>query len=143
MNKREKDRVNGVESDFSFTFDGTACKSCGGLCCTGESGNVYLTHIEAEAIARFLKINRVDFLRKYTRSSHNRLALLENAVDDVYECVFFNAKASCCQIYDVRPRQCATFPFWQVFLKRPEWALKECPGVQMKEKDSLCKRTKK
>ena len=47
------------------------------------------------------------------------------------DCVFFDSKTRKCQVYEARPRQCRTWPFWDSNLKSPEaWekTCEVCPG---------------
>jgi len=47
------------------------------------------------------------------------------------DCVFFDHDTRHCEVYDLRPRQCRTWPFWDSNLKSPKaWkeTCKECPG---------------
>ncbi|MBW2259743.1 MAG: YkgJ family cysteine cluster protein [Deltaproteobacteria bacterium] len=46
-----------------------------------------------------------------------------------FHCLFFDEKNRRCSIYDVRPTQCRTFPFWEYFRDNPDEILKECPGA--------------
>ena len=47
------------------------------------------------------------------------------------DCVFFDNKTRKCNVYELRPRQCRTWPFWDSNIATPE-AWKEtcqvCPG---------------
>lgn len=69
------------------------------------------------------------FIRKYTRQVGHRFSLIEKPWGDgEHACIFF---AGQCMIYDVRPKQCRTFPFWSRY--RSKWHLQElldeCPGI--------------
>ena len=47
------------------------------------------------------------------------------------DCVFFDSETRKCQVYEARPRQCRTWPFWTSNLKSPEaWeeTCRVCPG---------------
>ena len=39
---------------FPYAFDPGACAGCGGRCCTGESGNIFVSADEIRAIAALL-----------------------------------------------------------------------------------------
>lgn len=104
------------------------CTQCG-QCCTGSPGYVWLKEEDIEELTKLLKITREEFLRKYTRSAHGRLALLEDANN--FDCVFLEGKR--CKVYQGRPRQCRTFPWWPENLASPEaWAVAatRCEGIQ-------------
>ncbi len=83
------------------------CTGCG-QCCTGSPGYVWLSIKEAETMADALKIPIEEFIRKYTRRVGDRLSLKEDAKN--YDCVFLEGKR--CSVYEVRPKQCRTFPWW-------------------------------
>ena len=47
------------------------------------------------------------------------------------DCIFFHGESRTCQVYDARPRQCRTWPFWPSNLASPDtWAdtAERCPG---------------
>jgi Fe-S-cluster containining protein len=104
------------------------CTNCGD-CCTGAPGVVWVTKDELAAIARLRGETDVEvFEEKYARRVGVRRSLREFPNGD---CVFFDSTARCCQIYEVRPRQCRTWPFWDSNLRTPEaWQAtgEACPG---------------
>lgn len=106
------------------------CTGCG-KCCTGSPGYVFLNKKEAEIIAQKLNLPLNDFLKKYTRQSGKRLALKERKISDTtYDCIFL--KDNKCTIYEERPTQCKTYPWWPQNLKSPDsWKelAKECEGL--------------
>jgi len=64
----------------------------------------------------------------YLLRSGSRLSLLENAAHD---CIFWDDDQGC-TVYEVRPDQCRTFPFWEELVESPEaWAEEsaKCPGM--------------
>ena len=102
------------------------CTRCG-RCCTGAPGYVWLDKKEIQRIARFLRMPAEEFQKQFCRRVFVRVSLVERANGD---CVFFTPAG--CRIYQVRPLQCTSFPFWKQSLKsRADWeALKQrCPGV--------------
>ena len=69
-----------------------------------------------------------DFEKKYVRHEGRRRTLMERPNGD---CVLLGAESRRCQVYDVRPRQCVSWPFWPSNLRTPEdWerTCEECPG---------------
>ena len=44
-------------SEFGFSFDASACERCGGKCCTGESGYIWIDESEIAALAAKFKIS--------------------------------------------------------------------------------------
>lgn len=118
-------------SDFQFRFDSSKCEECGGKCCTGESGYIFVFSKEIEAIADFLKLDFEAFCQKFVKKVGYRYSLLDIPQGNgVYSCVFF--KDGMCQIYSKRPRQCVTFPFWDYYKEHFEELSKECIGVVQK-----------
>ena len=48
------------------------------------------------------------------------------------DCVFFDGNTRRCTVYEARPRQCRTWPFWNSNLETPEdWkdVQQTCPGA--------------
>ncbi|MBD3799512.1 MAG: YkgJ family cysteine cluster protein [Sulfuricurvum sp.] len=114
---------------FSYAFDPSACASCGGNCCTGESGNIFVSVTEIVAIAKLLEMDEGDFRRTFLRKEAYRYSLKEKKVNDSYDCVFFDRSLNGCSIYQARPLQCRTFPFWDYFRHRIDELKLECPGI--------------
>ncbi|STQ86691.1 YkgJ family cysteine cluster protein [Helicobacter muridarum] len=103
---------------FDFSFDPSKCAECGGKCCYGESGYVFLKIEEIALIAEFLNIPFEDMCLRYIRKVGYRFSLIEKTCNNKYMgvgCVFFNEDSMCCDIYPVRPKQCQSFPFWDSY----------------------------
>jgi Fe-S-cluster containining protein len=103
------------------------CAGCGG-CCTGAPGYVWVNKAEIEAMAAALGMGPTEFRRKFVRKIGIRRSLVEH---DNGECVFFNGQTRGCKLYDSRPRQCKTWPFWPSNLRSQRaWqaTVDECPG---------------
>ncbi|MCS6969521.1 MAG: YkgJ family cysteine cluster protein [Planctomycetota bacterium] len=108
-----------------------ACTRCG-RCCSGAPGHVWLSEAEADAIAERLGLERGRFREVYTRlvwrGGEPRRSLRERGDG---ACVFWS-RAHGCLIYELRPRQCRTWPFWASNLVSPEaWqeTARDCPGI--------------
>ena len=43
-----------TDKDYPFSFENSACESCGGKCCVGDSGYVFVDIKEMQEIASFL-----------------------------------------------------------------------------------------
>lgn len=118
-------------SDFTFCFDSSKCKECGGKCCTGEQGYIFVNSKEIEAIAEFLNFSFEEFCQKFVKKVGYRYSLLDILQSNgAYSCVFF--KNGICQIYPKRPKQCVTFPFWDIYRNDFDAIQKECIGVVKK-----------
>ena len=103
------------------------CTGCG-KCCKGKPGYVWLSVGEMEKIAHFLKISLSQFTSTYVRSVHGGHSLIET--QDEFACIFL--KEDKCSIYEARPTQCRTFPFWGKHLAtESSWnqLKKECEGI--------------
>lgn len=104
------------------------CTQCGD-CCTGAPGFVWVNSEEIAALATKLGFKDVDeFERLYVRKVGIRKSLKEFPNGD---CVFFDGESRKCTVYEARPRQCRTWPFWDSNLRTPEeWTrtCEVCPG---------------
>ena len=109
--------------DKGLRFECTGC----GKCCTGSSGTIFVNEHESEAIAKRLGLSTDDFLKKYAYPMKGGHSIQEKSNGD---CVFLNGKL--CGIYEDRPTQCRTFPFWpEVLRSESKWneTCKECEGM--------------
>jgi Fe-S-cluster containining protein len=117
------------QKNYPYAFDSNACNSCEGRCCTGESGYIYVTKEEIEKISELLKLNIKDFVAEYLFKKGYKYSIKELRYNDSYECVFYDRKSNGCGIYDARPNQCKTFPFWDYYKTRITQLKLECPGI--------------
>ena len=117
------------EDGFKFAFNPLACQECEGRCCTGESGYIWLNPKEMENIANLLELKFDEFTSRYVKKVGYKYSLIEKKNGDNYECIFFDSKLKRCSIYEARPKQCRTFPFWENFKKNIDEVVKECPGI--------------
>lgn len=104
-----------------------SCTGCGD-CCTGAPGYVWVNKNEVAALAAALGVSVEVFERRYIRAVGIRKSLIEFPNGD---CVFFHSESRTCQVYNVRPRQCRTWPFWSSNLGSPaawEQTAERCPG---------------
>ncbi len=103
------------------------CSQCGD-CCTGAPGFVWVNQVEIEALAKQMGVDVDEFERKYVRRVGIRKSLVEFPNGD---CVFFDGQARKCTVYDARPRQCRTWPFWHSNVRSAEdweYTCQVCPG---------------
>jgi uncharacterized protein len=125
-----------MEKEFKFTGkewwrEGVVFSCTGsGRCCTshGEYGFVYLNLEDRRRFAKFFKIRTTDFTRKYCKKTGGIWHLIDN--DKNPDCLFLKDKM--CSVYEGRPTQCRTWPFWPEVMNAKTWS-KEiktfCPGV--------------
>ena len=117
------------EEGYNYTFNPNACAACGGNCCTGESGYIFLNQGEIEAIAKHLELSMGAFKEEYLFKKGYKYSIKERQVDESHDCIFFDRKINGCSVYPVRPNQCRTFPFWPYFKNNEDELRAECPGI--------------
>jgi len=102
-----------------------------GKCCSnhGRFGYVYLTLKERRGIARILKIPTQTFTKRYCKKTDNFFHLINPA--NSKDCIFLKNKQ--CKIYQARPIQCRTWPFWPEVMRRRRAWIRDvsffCPGA--------------
>jgi uncharacterized protein len=107
--------------DFAF-----ACNRCG-RCCTNGTGNVWIEAGEVAGLAAALGATPEAFLRLHVREIDGRLTLLERDG----RCSLLSGTNEC-SVYESRPTQCRSFPFWPSVLEGGEAlerAREVCPGI--------------
>lgn len=117
------------KESFPYAFDASACETCEGRCCTGESGYIYVNKAEIIAIADLLNLDVNDFAVEYLFKKGYKYSIKELKHNDSYECIFYDRESNGCMIYDARPTQCKTFPFWDYYKSRVDELKEECPGI--------------
>ena len=114
---------------YPYTFFPEICKKCFGNCCCGVRGNVWVNQMEIQKISLLLQVHPIDFIHTYCWKKDNAYVLKEVFYDHYHVCVFFDSNRGWCSIYEVRPIQCQTYPFWEYYKTHPEEIVKECQGV--------------
>ena len=69
------------------------------------------------------------FARQYVRQIKGGLSLKEHIINNEHLCCFLDPVDHYCTIYQQRPEQCRTFPFWEEFKKDTEKLFLTCPGI--------------
>jgi Fe-S-cluster containining protein len=108
-----------------------SCTRCGNCCRNhGAYTYVYLVESDVSAIAQHLEMAPATFLERYCQEEDGWISLRMDAP----ACPFLEA-GNTCAIYPVRPKQCATWPFWKENLTPAAWAeiKKDCPGIDTGE----------
>ena len=115
----------------SWWIDGIqfACQGSG-KCCTshGEYGFVFLSKNDRQVFAKYLKISTSQFTRQYCDKYHGAFHLKEDPKNP--DCMFLKNKK--CSVYEARPTQCRTWPFWPEVMSAKAWKkeiVSFCPGV--------------
>ena len=100
------------------------CTACG-RCCQNE-GEVWLDSDEFADLSTNLKEDPKVVLDKYAEKTMSGWVKLKNQVSDDPKindrCIFLGDDGKQCSIYESRPIQCRTYPFWPRLLSSPtEW----------------------
>lgn len=118
------------KNGYPYKFDETVCSTCEGNCCIGESGYIWITKEECVNLSQHLGIPLEELGAKYLFKVGYKYSIKEQQVSpNNYACVFFDLVKKQCSVYEARPTQCRTFPFWEYFLKNIEEVKKECPAI--------------
>jgi len=118
------------ESGLAFS-----CTMCGN-CCTGPEGYVLVSEEEERALAARLGLTPEAFAARFTRETHLGRSLTEKRTEFGLDCVFLDRETvpgrAVCGVYEDRPAQCRTWPFWGSNLRSERtWraASRTCPGM--------------
>ncbi len=111
------------------------CTMCGN-CCSGPPGYVKVSDAECQALAARLGLRLHEFLDRYTEFTPAGRSLTERLTKHGFDCVFLDREKipgkAVCGVYEDRPEQCRTWPFWTPNLQHPRnWlaAARTCPGI--------------
>jgi len=114
-----------------------SCTQCGN-CCTGPPGAVWFTDEEEIAMANRLGLDLDAFRDRYVRRLGKGRSLVERETEFGHDCVFLDRESqpgkAVCSIYEARPLQCRTWPWWPENLSsRRAWEATRrrtpCPGM--------------
>jgi hypothetical protein len=114
-----------------FLEDGIRFQCQGsGKCCTshGEFGFVFLTLHDRQNLAKQLKISTLKFTKTYCHKQNGFFHIIERPGNP--DCLFLKNKQ--CSVYEGRPTQCRTWPFWPEIMNPRAWKkeiVKFCPGA--------------
>ncbi len=105
------------------------CTQCG-LCCTvrGDYACVYVDDTECGKLADFLGLDLEVLKKRFTFVDEDGWQQLRFRQG---RCAFLGAEGRC-SVYEARPLQCRTFPFWPELIRRGRWtrqAQRLCEGV--------------
>ena len=102
------------------------CTKCG-ACCTGAPGFVWVNAEEISRLAEYRGQSVEEFGRQFVRQVGHRYSLIERPGGD---CIFWDRQVGC-TVYQARPIQCQTWPFWPENIASPDdWNHVKgvCPG---------------
>tara|TARA_B100001029_G_C15047311_1_gene448091 strand:- start:116 stop:574 length:459 start_codon:yes stop_codon:yes gene_type:complete len=106
------------------------CQGSGNCCVSrGSYGFVYLSDIDLNRFSKYFKISIKKFKEKYCQITDGFIHLSEK-----YElngnCIFLKDRK--CSVYNSRPTQCRTWPFWNENMNAKVWnedIAINCPGI--------------
>jgi len=123
--------------DEGLKFSCTQCHAC----CRHDPGYVFLSRKDLDELSIELELTPEQVVAAYTRwvdlGDGPVLCLKEKKN---YDCIFWDQG---CQVYQHRPVQCRTYPFWENQLASPEkwqWEGRFCPGIghgKLRTKDEI------
>src|SRR5215212_569654 len=139
-----------IDANAPWYADGLSftCTQCGN-CCTGGPGYVWISDVEIQRLADYLKLSYDETVSRHCRRVGRRISLCEHRTPaGLYDCNFLKEidaerevegqrvryKKRICTIYPVRPLQCRTWPFWDGLLESKQaWrhASRKCPGMDV------------
>jgi hypothetical protein len=123
----DKDKTPWYSTGLCF-----GCLQCGRCCAGPEQGYIWVSRPEIRLIADFLKLPVKELKRQFMRRVGFRFTIVEQP--HTRDCVFLRQteQGRGCVIYDVRPAQCRSWPFWPINLaSRETWDYTgtKCPGI--------------
>ena len=102
-----------------------------GKCCVSRNtyGYVYLSDVDLKKFSKYFQISLKKFKDKYCQITDGFIHLVERAEFNG-NCMFLKEKK--CSVYESRPSQCRTWPFWNDNMKVKVWNMDisvNCPGI--------------
>lgn len=129
LERRELDtrKQKWMEHVSKLPFECTAC----GKCCK-TIGNVFMTPDEVVEAADFLNVTTSAFVKEYSSKilesstvsslQEEPWILLKDTTTDIGPaCIFLDLDTNFCKIYEARPVQCSTYPFWSNVMEVEKW----------------------
>lgn len=114
---------------MSFYKDGIRfkCKQCGN-CCNIE-GYVFIFREDLNRILEKTEFTKEELQLRYLSTVEGYTVLRDSGERS---CIFWDPVIKGCKIYEARPTQCRTFPFWKTLLyneKKWKEGTKDCHGI--------------
>ena len=107
-----------------------SCSRCS-ICCRGEPGFVFLSVADAKRLMLRFDLDFKTFFRNYcTLVDTGEGMALSLSEKPGYDCVFWGEVG--CSVYNERPVQCSTYPFWSSIVESAaSWRdeAHSCPGI--------------
>ncbi len=106
------------------------CTGCGDCCKVRDDyAHVYLNPGELRSLAALLGMSVAAFKRNHTYKDALGWTQLRFEAD---HCPFLDPGSGKCEVYEARPTQCRTYPFWRSLITDGRWheeARRYCEGV--------------
>lgn len=107
-----------------------SCTRCS-ACCGGAPGFVFLSLNDLASLLAHTGLEFPEFFRLYAKFVDNGTGLSVSLREKQnFECIFLGRNG--CEVYEARPIQCSTYPFWQGIvdsLKDWQQESSDCPGI--------------
>ena len=108
------------------------CVACGNCCSGPDEGVIWISKPEIKLLAEHLNLSTSELRKKYLKRIGFHISILENP--QTKDCIFLKNinDSKKCSIYNFRPMQCRTWPFWTVNIdSTDDWnrAAMKCPGI--------------
>jgi Fe-S-cluster containining protein len=115
------------------------CTRCS-YCCRYTPGYVFLSHNDLAILQQSFHVPESEFIEKYCRivTMHDKIKLSFKEKEN-FDCIFFEKTG--CAIYEYRPLQCQSYPFWDSNLdSHKSWTglIASCPGIGKGTSHSAC-----
>ena len=106
------------------------CQSSGNCCVSRNSyGYVYLSINDLKRFSKYFNLSIKDFKSQFCQTTDGFVHLTEkNSLNG--KCIFL--KNNRCSVYESRPSQCRTWPFWNENMNAKVWNENisiNCPGI--------------
>jgi len=118
-----KNKLN-IDQGIKFECQGSS------NCCVsrGSYGYVYLSKKDVKKLAYYKNLNIDKFINLYCEKDDGLIRFKEKEING--NCQFLKNKK--CNVYEARPTQCRTWPFWSENMNAKKWnkdIAKFCPGI--------------
>ncbi len=99
------------QEGFKYSFDESKCESCGGKCCTGESGNIFVNQEEIRLLREHFKLDELEFRERFLRKVGFKFSLKEKEFEDGFACIFLIQRGEIVPFMPCVLRNAKPFPF--------------------------------
>lgn len=103
------------KNGYNFSFNPTACESCAGNCCIGESGYIWINIVEIEALSKYLGLTLDSFREKYLFKVGYKYSIKEvELADNSFACCFFDLEKENALFMIIDQRSVGLFHFGNI-----------------------------